>query len=141
LGGWLILEWLVRPWHRLSAMDNALVIAIPVLVVQFGYLEAAGFGVVASCIIFVVKYSRLRVIKHDLTRREYSSRLERSPEHSAFLKQNGDLIHIMWIQGYLFFGPANRLLEGGSSRISGAEGRSIRLLILDLSDVTGVDSS
>ena len=141
LGGWLIGVWLVRPWKQLSAIDNLLVIAIPLLVVERGYLQATGFGVIASCIIFAVKYSRMRVIKHDLTRREYSSRVDRSPDQSAFLKQNGDLIHIMWVQGYLFFGTANHLLEGGWKRMSGSDGRAIRFLVLDLSDVTGIDSS
>lgn len=141
LGGSLIWDWGVRSWHRLSAIDNALVITIPVLAVNSGYLQAAGFGVVASCIIFAVKYSRMRVIKHDLTRREYRSRLERSTEQSAFLTQNGDLIHIMWIQGYLFFGTASRLFEQAWQRIGGSRGRSIRFLILDLSNVSGVDSS
>lgn len=141
LGGRLIWDWLIRSWPRLSLMDNVLVIAIPVLAVERGYLEAAVLGVIASCIIFAFRYSRIRVVKHDLTRREYSSYVERSLEQSAFLKDNGDLIHIMWIQGYLFFGSANRLLDDGRTRLDGSDGRRIHYLILDLSHVTGIDSS
>ena len=141
LGIQLIWQWVILATPRLSLLDTVLVVAIPVIAVRFGYLEAAGVGVVAACIIFAVKYSRIRVVKHDLTRREYGSYVERSPEQLAFLKQNGDLIRILWIQGYLFFGTANRLYESSRARLSGSEGRSIHFLLLDLSNVTGIDSS
>ena len=140
LGGLLIWDWFVRPWSRLTVVDIALVTAIPVLAVERGYLEAAGLGVVASCIIFALNYSRMRVVKHDLTRREYSSHVDRSPQQTECLKSNGDLIHIMWIQGYLFFGTANWLFEGGKARLKGTEGRPVRYLILDLSNIIGIDS-
>ncbi len=141
LGVQLVWQWVIRACPRLSAIDTILVVAIPIIAVNFGYLEAAGLGVIASCIIFAVKYSRIRVVKHDLTRREYGSYVERSPEQLAFLKQNGDLIRILWIQGYLFFGTANRLYESSRARLSGSETRPIHFLLLDLSNVTGIDSS
>lgn len=141
MGAQLIWTWLVKPLRRRGPSENAVAVAIPVLAVYSGYLEATALGVIASCTIFAVRYARIRVVKHDLTRREYTSSVERAPEHAAFLRNNGDLIHILWIQGYLFFGTANRLFESGRTRLHGTGGRPIRFLIVDLSNVTGIDSS
>jgi SulP family sulfate permease len=147
LGGLLLLlglslawEWVVRAPTRLGGSDYLLVLAILVLIVVRGYLEGIALGVVISCLIFAARYSRIDVVKRDLTRREFASAVERSPDDSAYLRERGDRIILLWIQGYLFFGSANRLLETVKVRIAGGA-RNRRFVIFDFAAVAGLDSS
>ncbi len=122
LGANVLNNWLGRSWKRISHTDYVLILAILLLIVNRGYLEGLLLGVVASCIFFALNYSRVRVIKHSLTRQEYGSNVERSKEHTQLLQQAGNEIQILWLQGYLFFGSANRMLEEAKRRVD-APGR------------------
>ncbi|HEX6221935.1 MAG TPA: cyclic nucleotide-binding domain-containing protein, partial [Acidimicrobiia bacterium] len=90
--------------------------------------------------LFVLRYSRIDVIKHDLTGAEHQSNIERSPADTDYLVAAGNSILILELQGFVFFGTANRVL-GRVRESLGPAGRSPRFAILDFRRVTGVDSS
>jgi SulP family sulfate permease len=141
LGLSVLWEWLIKARGRLSPTDYLLVFAILVLIVNNGYLEGIALGVVASCIFFALSCSRARVIKHNLTRQEYGSYVDRSYEQSRTLRDFGTEIQILWLQGYLFFGTANRLLEEVKGRAQMRHDQPVRYVVLDFRLVSGIDSS
>lgn len=141
MGFSLISDWVVDGWRRLSRLDYVLVLAIMTLIVTRSYLEGIVLGVVASCLIFAIKYSRVRIVKHRLNRQQTTSSVERSPEQQAFLLEQGERIHVLWIQGYLFFGTANRLLDTLWEWVVRPTREPRRFLLLDFREVTGIDSS
>lgn len=141
LGVGVLHNWLGRSWKRISHTDYGLILAILLLIVNRSYLEGLLLGVVASCMFFALNYSRVRVIKHNLTRQEYGSYVERSKEHARLLQQFGNEIQILWLQGYLFFGSANRMLEETKLRVEAPVEPPVRFVVLDFRLVAGIDSS
>ena len=141
VGASVLWEWLIKARRRLSRTDYLLVLAILVLIVNNGYLEGIALGVVASCIFFALSCSRARVIKHNLTRQEYGSYVDRSFEQSRVLRDFGNEIQILWLQGYLFFGTANRLIEEVKGRAEMRHDQPVRYVVLDFRLVSGIDSS
>ena len=78
--------------------------------------------------------------------------MERSVAQSAWLSENGDLCQIIVLQNYLFFGNACSILDyvatmfeevdkTQSERLDFALPPLPRVLVLDLSLVTGMDTS
>ncbi len=141
LGASMLDTWLVKSRKRLTWAEYLLVATILYLIVDRGYLEGAALGVVASCLFFAINYSRVRVVKQALTRAEYGSYVERSAHENRVLRQHGDLIQILWLQGYLFFGTANSLFDDIRERFHHRPRADERWLVLDFKAVTGIDSS
>lgn len=144
LGGLLIYlglnvlrETLARVRHTLGPADYVLLALLFLLIVNWGYFEGVALGVVASCIVFVFRYSRVPIVRHDLTRASFGSTLDRTQRQSDLLREAGAEMQILWLRGYLFFGTANRLYAAIEKR-----GKDpLHHLVLDFSRVSGMDSS
>jgi SulP family sulfate permease len=67
--------------------------------------------------------------------------VERSFHQQRILKERGDQIHILRLQGYIFFGTAYPLLAHILARLESAQLPSVRFLLLDFHSVSGLDSS
>jgi len=148
LGGLLLLvgmgflvEWLYDARGRLSPAEYAVVVAILVAVVAFGFLPGVLFGLVCAVLVFVVNYSRTDVVKHSSNGAQRRSRVDRAMSHIALLRREGASIHGLELQGFLFFGTMHGLLQMIRERIDDASSAPLRYLVLDLRRVTGLDSS
>jgi len=80
------------------------------------------------------------VIKFAFTGREHHSRVRRSPVEQQILDANGDLLYVMRLEGFIFFGTANGIFQMLRERLGAAGGR-IRYCLFDFSKVTGIDST
>ena len=141
LGVGFLIDWLIDGRRRMSRSDYSIVLLIVATVALVGFLEGIAVGVVAAVVLFVVNYSRIEVIKHDLSGADQASHVERRPSESAYLKQAGEAIRIVKLQGFLFFGTANRLLRQLQERIDDPGRTPVRFILLDFRRVTGIDSS
>lgn len=131
--------------------ETVLTLAIMLAIVRFGYLAGIVFGLVAACLLFAVRYSRIETIRRHVTRAEFASGIERAAAEQAALLQAGDRIHILWLTGYIFFGSANRIFDQIRNRMEGDKRASAhdpdaaapprRWMVLELSGVSGIDSS
>lgn len=141
LGGVILREVLAHsPAHR-SKMELALGAAIMVVICYSGYLLGVVLGVVGSCLMFALNYSRIGVVRRHLTRQEFSGNVERSPEQSRLLQDMGGSIHIFWLSGFIFFGSSNGLFERVRRVIDGQKDDPVGFVLLDFSAVTGLDTS
>ncbi len=104
----------------------------------FGLLMGVAVGLVLAVILFVMKYSRVKVIRHHLTGAEQRSRYSRGITQTRYLQSVGSQTQILSLQGYMFFGTANKLLEKVRAL---SEEQDIRYVILDFENVTGLDST
>ena len=77
----------------------------------FGYLVGVVLGVIGACLMFALSYSRIGVIRRHLTRYDFSSNVERSPEQARLLREEGMRLHVFWLSGFIFFGSSNGLFE------------------------------
>ncbi len=78
---------------------------------------------------------------HAVTGADFQSYVMRPRLYQQLLRQKGDSLYILELQGYIFFGTADRLVEQIRARIETPDFAEIKYLVLDFRLVTGVDSS
>lgn len=138
VGAEFLYDWLWASRRRMSRTDYALLWMILIVIATIGFLVGVAVGLVAAIALFVVRYSRIDIVKHSLTGSDYQSNIERAPGDADYLREAGEATLILELQGFVFFGTASRLL----SRIRAhAEDRNVQFVVCDFRLVTGVDSS
>jgi len=106
-----------------------------------GFLEGVAVGILVAVILFAIKYSQVDVIKHTLTAATYQSKIARPKLQKRILRRYGKRVLILELQGYIFFGTANQLLEQIRSHLNNYADTRLCFLLLDFCHVTGIDSS
>jgi SulP family sulfate permease len=146
LGGLLIYlgadqlhKWMIESRRRLSKTEYLSLLAIIVIIVQWGFVAGVLIGVVIGCATFALSASRIDSIKYSFDGSEYRSSLDRSRDEQAVLSAHGGKIQGLNLQSYLFFGSANRLYQHVKALI--ALHPECRFLVFDFKLVTGIDSS
>ncbi len=135
-------SWLYKTWFKVTRSDYIIIVAIAVLINTLGFLQGVGIGLALAVILFVVKYSRTRAVRHTLSGVSYQSSVDRTRLYNHLLRRHGDWLYILELQGYIFFGTANQVLDEIRNHL---EARSClqppRFVILDFRLVSGFDSS
>jgi sulfate permease, SulP family len=146
LGGLLIYlgvdqlhKWIVQSRRRLSFAEYLSLLAIIVIIVQWGFIAGILIGVVIGCATFALSAARIDSIKYSFDGSEYRSSLDRSRDDQAVLSAHGGKIQGLNLQSYLFFGSANRLYQHVKALL--ARHPDCRFLVFDFKLVTGIDSS
>src|SRR5690606_36554016 len=106
-----------------------------------GFLEAVGVGLLMAAGLFVLNYSRIDIVRDELTGTHMQSRVTRLPAHRQLLHARGEQIHIFRLQGYIFFGTADRLVDRVRRYLEGPGLPRPCYLLLDFRRVTGIDST
>jgi SulP family sulfate permease len=141
LGLDFLVEWLVDTWKRLQRMDYFVIVIILLVIGTVGFLEGIVIGLLMSIALFVIKYSKVEVIKYELSGKTFSSNVGRSEPMNKILEEKGDQIFILPLQGFVFFGTANQILERVQKRFESDPSNKLSFLVFDFRQVTGVDSS
>jgi sulfate permease, SulP family len=141
IGVKLLHEWVYCSWFKFPHLDYALILVILASIAIWGFITGVGIGVVVACGLFIASYSRHQAIRHTFTGATHLSNICRSFSEQRRLRQDGERIHILLLQGYLFFGTANNLLEQISGRLLDATLPQIQFVVLDFRLVSGLDSS
>jgi len=141
LGLDFLVEWVIEGWSKLSRTDYAVVLLILIVIGAAGFLIGVSVGLVAMIVLFVLNYSRINVVRHTLSGVEARSNVKRCAYHRRVLRGLGRHIYILELQGFIFFGTANALLEQIRARVADTEQPQVRYIILDFRRVTGLDSS
>ncbi len=141
LGLSFLTEWLYDGFRKLTRSDWIIIVIILLVVGGVGYLEGVAVGIFMCAAMFLVNYSRVKVIKHELSARFHRSNVDRPREHRHYLQEHGRKVCALKLQGFVFFGTANTLLEHVRARAVDPEWPNLSIFILDFSQVTGIDSS
>src|SRR3984885_4062384 len=139
LGADALHKWIVQSRRRLSVTEYLSLLAIIVIIVEWGFIAGILIGVVIGCATFALSASRIDSIKFSFDGSEYRSSLDRSREELAVLAAHGGSIQGLNLQSYLFFGSANRLYQHVKALL--ARHPECRFLMFDFKLVTGIDSS
>ena len=139
LGAGLVYQWLIQSARQLQRIDYLSLIAIALLIINWGFIAGILTGVVIGCATFALSVSRVNAIKFSFDGSEYRSSLDRGPQEQSLLADHGQEIQGMALQSYLFFGSTNRLYQHVKALL--ARQRGCRFLIFDFHRVTGIDSS
>lgn len=138
VGAEFLHEWIWVARRRMARADYVLMLGILVVIAAVGFLPGVAVGLVAAVILFVVRYSRIDVVKHSLTGSDYQSNTERPTNDFEYLREYGEAVLILELQGFIFFGTASRVLGHVRHHL---ESGSARFVVCDFRRVTGVDSS
>ena len=136
-----LVEWVIDARARLPRIDYLLVLMILVAIASIGFLEGIAIGVLAAVVMFVVSYSQINAVKHALTGETYRSKVERPFAHRQTLQKRGTEIFILRLQGFIFFGTAQKLLDRIKERLNDPACPRLSFVILDFRQVVLIDSS
>jgi sulfate permease, SulP family len=146
LGGLLIYlgadqlhKWIFESRRRLSVVEYLSLLAIIVIIVQWGFVAGVLIGVIIGCTTFALSAARVDSIKYGFDGSEFRSSLDRSRDDQAVLSAHGGEIQGLNLQSYLFFGSANRLYQHVKALL--VLHPECRFLVFDFKLVTGIDSS
>lgn len=134
-------EWLLDSWRKLPRLEYAVVLAIALVTAFFGLLTGIAVGMVVAVSFFVLEYSRMRVVRQEISGGFHRSNLDRSFAQNQLLQNEGDQILIMRLQGFIFFGTAYRFYEHVKTRITERVTAPVKYLVLDFKAVRGFDYS
>jgi len=141
LGLAFLVEWVIEARSKLLRRDYVVVLLILVAVAFLGFLQGVVVGLLLATLLFVADYSRIDVVKDELRGSVYRSNVERDPEQVEVLRSEGDRIHVMTLQGIVFFGTAHSLLERIRRRVQDPALRRLEFLVMDFRRVSTLDSS
>lgn len=134
-------QWLILSFKRLPFLDWLVVLGILLITATVGLLEALASGLIFSMGVFIFNYSRLPVIKlaSDVSRQR--SLLERTPEQSKALLELGETGATFRLQGYIFFGTSDAVVEQIKARLVMPDCKRLKHLLLDFRSVPNLDSA
>ena len=141
IGGGLVNQWLIRAHARLARAEYAVVVLIFAVIAFVGFAWGILVGLLAAAVLFAVDYGRIDIVRYTLTGRDYQTSAGSSDERLAVLRTNGEAILLYRLQGYLFFGTAERLRKRLLERLADTGVPGIRFLVIDFDRVSGLDSS
>lgn len=139
LGLKLLAQWAFASRRSLPLADFVIIWLILLIIATLGFLEGVAAGVLAGIVLFVVKYSRISVVKNALTGEKYRSNVDRPQDQRYVLLQKGEEVLILVLQGFVFFGTANSLLERLREELERRE--RLAFVLFDFRRVSGMDSS
>jgi SulP family sulfate permease len=140
LGLQLLDRWVVRSRRNLSWLEWLTVVLIVATTIRFGFVVGVFSGVALGCANFALSYSRAAPARARYRGDVALSNVSRPAADRALLHADAASVLVLHLQGFLFFGTANRLLEDVRAEIAATPGR-LRFLVLDFRNVEGIDGS
>jgi SulP family sulfate permease len=138
LGLAFIVEWVWGRRRSLPRVEYVVVLVILAGIIAKGFLPGVVIGMVMAVVLFAVSYGRIELVREVAFGETYHSNVDRPPAERAALREMGERVQILRVNGFVFFGSANSLLERIRKRV---EASPPRFLLVDLRRVTGVDAS
>ncbi len=136
LGLGMMKQWLWDQRRTMSRLERGQILLILALVVNYGFTVGFAAGLLISCMIFVITYSRLPLTSLATNLALMTSSVARPEEDMETLRIHGGKALLYRLSGYVFFGSARKI-----ENIFRAMDSQVEAVILDFSKVSGFDSS
>lgn len=134
----ILIEWLYQGYQKLPFEDYLTILFILISVITWGLLIGFIIGLILTCLFFIIRYSRLDVVRVSMNGSEYRSNVIRPIYQQKILSDEGYQIQIIRLQGYIFFGSIKGLID---KILNITNLKCINFIILDFEFVNGLDSS
>ncbi|WP_319467274.1 SulP family inorganic anion transporter [uncultured Pseudodesulfovibrio sp.] len=142
LGLDLLRDWLFRTRSAFTRRDDMWMLWLTFFATVFlGVLVGIGFGAGLALMVTVGRYSRDGAVRNILSGSNHRSNVDRAPAQQRTLKEYGDHIHILRLQGFLFLGSLEGLLKDLRKRLDDRNMLPVEYLIVDFKLVTGLASA
>lgn len=136
LGLGMLKQWLWDPRRTASRIEIAQIMLILVLVANFGFMVGFSAGVILSCIVFIVTYSRIPIASVATNLSLFTSSVARPEADTKILREHGEKVLLYRLRGYVFFGSASKI-----DKVFRAMPDEVEAIVIDFSSVSGIDSS
>ena len=123
-----MVDWLLLRTRRIARWDIAIIVLIFAVIVIIGFAEGVAAGLIAAALLFAYQYAQVDLVRDEMLGHEYRGSLVGSTLPSDWIEQHGKAILIVRLQGFLFFGTANRLRHHIQERIRRPGARAARRL-------------
>ncbi len=136
-------------YSKLNWHEYLLIPVILGVVAFYGVVAGVVAGVIAACVMFALLYGRASCVRMEFDATTRTSNVERSIEATQRLRELGTQVCGACLQGFLFFGTANSIVQRMRDRMNermnertAAHNRApIRFVVLDFASTNGMDAS
>nr|WP_318290146.1 SulP family inorganic anion transporter [Paraburkholderia sp. BL8N3] len=137
----LLMDWLVGAYGKLDWNEYLLVPLILGVIAFYGVVAGVVAGVLAACVTFALLYGRVSCVRMEFDGSTRTSNVERTIEEAQRLQAHGMHVCGMCLQGFLFFGTANSILQRVRERLDRHASTPVRYVVLDFGATNGMDAS
>ncbi|WP_279635231.1 SulP family inorganic anion transporter [Paraburkholderia lacunae] len=137
----LLIQWLVGAYRKLNWHEYLLVPLILGAIAFYGVVTGVVAGVIAACVMFAMLYGRVSCVRMEFDGSTRTSNVERSIEATERLHELGVQVCGTCLQGFLFFGTANSILQRVRERLATRGPLPVRFVVLDFASTNGMDAS
>lgn len=143
LGYELLKEALYDTYGRLTKIEYSTIIIIVVVMGAWDFVYGVFAGILLACLSFVVEAATTPVVQGMYTGVVARSTVLRHPKQQDFLKDVGNQICVVKLQGTLFFGSIGGVEGSIRSRfeVDNFKQDPVKFLILDMKGVVSIDFS
>jgi sulfate permease, SulP family len=134
----MLLKWAIASRRRLPLHEYTLLLLILSATALTGFLAGVLLGLAAACVLFAWNYGRVTCIKSTFTGQSYRSRVRRTVHDDKILAEHGASTFGLSLQGYLFFGTAQIIVNQVTEATRRTERR---VIVIDMQAVRGMDAS
>jgi SulP family sulfate permease len=136
----LLIRWVRELRSTASWLDRAVSVLILGVICFVGILEGIVVGIVAACVFFVVRYSRIDAVRVVSTGAERRSVVERSSQEGERLDAVAGRLAVYELHGSLFFGSVSGVAGTIRERLA-RTAAPVEVVIVDFDRVADIDSS
>jgi SulP family sulfate permease len=136
LGVSFLKHWLWDKRKSTSALEYVQIFLILGIVANYGYMTGFAAGLLLSCVLFVVTYSRVPLANLATNLTVFSSSVVRPEYEVDILRAHGGGTHVYRLGGYVFFGSASKI-----EAVFKDMGPRVEGVVIDFTNVSGIDGS
>lgn len=141
VGSHFLEGYLIVPCKVISHLEIFTVFIIMIGFVSYGMLQSVALGILISVFILTYRIQSVGCIRYESTGALSRSSVDRNAEEAAFLDIHGNQIHILRLQGFVFFGTSVSILERVESRLHCPTQLELACLVVDFSLVPDFDAT
>ncbi|KAK6200218.1 sulfate transporter Sulfate/bicarbonate/oxalate exchanger SAT-1 and related transporter [Scheffersomyces amazonensis] len=143
LGYELLKESVYDTWGRLRKIEYSTIIIIVLTMGAFDFVIGILVGILLACLSFVVEAGRSPVVQAVYSGAVARSTVLRHPKQQEFLKNVGDQICVIKLQGTIFFGSIGGVERAIREKFEQEifKLNPIKFLIIDMKSVSSIDFS
>jgi SulP family sulfate permease len=119
---------------RKTALDFLIIVAVALTTILVSLIAAAGIGLILAIVLYIAQQIGTSVVYRHMDGTEVKSKIVRTREESALLREKGSCFSVYELHGSLFFGTANQLYS-----ILQEDLKQKKYIIMDMKRVQTVD--